>query len=191
MFGLSNSTLKKYFFDPSVPQEQLELRERGMIWGAYFVGGFSAFCCFVIMLLALGPVYKQLKCESWPTTNGQIISSEPTDTDGSYGFSINYAYQVDGVSYIGDKVSYLDFNTAYRPYSVAVLQKYPIGTKTTVHYDPTNPGKSVLQLEIDWGYLGFPLLCFLMAIGGLVFGGFGARMAKRAFARRRALMASD
>jgi len=185
MFGLFNSTLKKYFFDPAVPPEQLELQEKCMVWGSYLVGGCSAIFLLLLALASLWPAYRQFRCEAWSVTTGTIIAHQKTDLGnaGTY-FSVKYAYRVGGASYNGDRVSYLDG-------SESSIEPYPVGRQTTVHYNPTKPGESVLQVDFNWGYLTFPLVCVLMAVSCFVFGWLGSRVAKQYLATRRALMASE
>jgi hypothetical protein len=185
MFGLSNSTLKKYFLDPAVPPEQLELEEKCMVWGVFIVGASCASFCLLWAVACLWPVYEQSRCEAWPATTGTIIAHQESDsTDAGNYYSVKYAYQVGGVSYNGDRVSYLSG-------SKSDIEPYPVGLQTTVHYDPAKPGQSVLRVDFSWGFLAFPLVGVVTAVSTFVFGCLGSRVATQYFSRRRAIMAID
>jgi len=94
----------------------------------------------------------QSNSSSWPSVEGQIMSSSGPDySSDSNSENSTYDYIVDGTTYSGSS------STAYE-----------VGKKVTVYYDPADPGVSVLskgEMEF-YGCIGF--IFGLFAVGGIV-----------------------
>ena len=91
--------------------------------------------------------------ESWPATDGEILSSnvrEDTDEDGtSYFGDVTYRYSVDGISYVTDNVSFGQYGGS-RGHAEEIVDRYPAGSGGTVHYDPADPVTAVLEPGVTW-----------------------------------------
>jgi hypothetical protein len=121
-------------------------------------GGFG----LVVLLLAVGTCLVVVRVAWWPTVRGRIVSSgvqRYTDTDFEsrrrrmYRAVVVYAYEVNGHEYRGDKLSVGGAVAASFPGAARrSAAKYPVGREVDVHYNPRNPGDSVLQ-PWSWFYL--------------------------------------
>ncbi len=91
--------------------------------------------------------------ESWPTTDGQILSSnvrEDRDEDGtSYFGDVTFGYFVDDISYTSDTVSFGQYG-GERDHAEEIVARYPAGSGVTVYYDPADPETAVLEPGVTW-----------------------------------------
>jgi len=94
----------------------------------------------------------------WPKTNGNVIkssieASKGSSSTGSSGGTvvwhadIAYEYTVDGQSYNNYKVSYGDYGSSDKSHAQAILNRYPLGKKVPVYYQPDDQSESVLEPE--------------------------------------------
>ncbi|MBK7896985.1 MAG: DUF3592 domain-containing protein [Candidatus Promineifilaceae bacterium] len=102
--------------------------------------------------------------ESWPTTDGEILSSSvrvDRDEDGtSYFGDVTFRYLVDDFSYTSDNVSFGQYG-GDRDHAEAIVARYPAGSGVTVHYDPADPETAVLEPGVTWSSY------MLLAMGAL------------------------
>lgn len=97
------------------------------------------------------------RAASWPTTDGEVAYSEAVETPRWSGErklerrderpDVRYRYSVEGRHYTGKGIS---MSTGLVPYWEDVLarrivERYPVGSKVTVHYDPSDPRVAVLE----------------------------------------------
>jgi Protein of unknown function (DUF3592) len=124
-------------------------------------GGFG----LAALLMAIGLPFVALRTARWPTTPGRIVSSGveryiDTDADGRrtmYRATVVYAYEVNGLEYRGDRVTSGGVMSASFPGAARrAAAKYPVGREVMVHYNPREPGDSVLR-PWSWTFV-FPLL---------------------------------
>lgn len=114
---------------------------------------------------------------SWPTTEGQITVSrveknEARKGGATYTAVITYQYSLDGQTFEGDRVWFGDdysvsnaFASAFR----AAVRRYPVGKAVKVHYDPDEPGDSVLEPGPTWsGSVFYFIGLVLMTLGSLI-----------------------
>lgn len=115
---------------------------------------------------------------AWPTAEGQITVSrvERTNEAGkgkaNYTAVITYQYSLDGQTFEGDRVWFGDdysvsneFASAFR----AAVHRYPVGQAVKVHYDPAEPGESVLEPGPTWsGSVFYFIGLVLMTLGSLI-----------------------
>ena len=99
-------------------------------------------------------------------TQGEIISSSVQSIDGFRmlytSYDVRYEYFVEGAPFISDRVSFTNDGNRYKE----IIQKYPVGEKVDVFYNPKEPTMAVLDpYSKDWA--GF--FVTLMAIVGLFF----------------------
>lgn len=92
------------------------------------------------------------QAQNWASVTGTILmSSVQTSHSGTGGASVYpvivYQYEVNGKTYqsqtvrVGDK--YLKVNIPSQ--AQKTVDKYPIGAKVTVYYDPNNPAECALE----------------------------------------------
>ncbi len=108
----------------------------------------------VFLAISLLQMRKAKTAESWPTIAGTVLSSELEEhrshnskthtTTVTYTPKVEYQYELLGTKYLGKKISFgsaaYDYNTAS-----GKLAPYPNGAAVTVHYDPSEPSKAVLE----------------------------------------------
>ena len=108
-------------------------------------------------LLLLGDVremWETYRAREWPCTRGVIKSciAEPDDEEEAqltYGLSVEYEYEVDGVSY-SSHTHHAWTDPAYTNAAAAV---YRDGKEVTVYYKPTDPEASLLEAQL-WRFRG-------------------------------------
>lgn len=112
---------------------------------AFIVGAWLTYTNFSV------PMTEEAEAsESWPTSIGTIINSEVNQSvdDGTtmYSAEINYQFNVENKSYVGNKISLASGGTSTSSLREIKkdLQKYPIGKEVTVYYDPELPNNAVL-----------------------------------------------
>lgn len=103
--------------------------------------------------------------DSWPTTDGEILSSNvrvDNDDDGtSYFGDVTFQYFVDDIPYTSDNVSFGQYGSSDRDHAASIVARYPAGEGVTVHYDPADPETAVLEPGVTWSSY------FLLAMGGV------------------------
>jgi hypothetical protein len=143
------------------------------------VRGLSIFLgLFILMgLVLLGAgawnLVRSVRCESWPTVAGVILSSQMERQRGhkggaTYSASIDYDYVVAGTHYDGTRVAFGSMS-ASAAYAQAILHRFPVGKKMPVYYSPGDPQDAVLEPGIHGG----TWICFgvgtLFVLAGLMF----------------------
>ena len=109
---------------------------------------------------------------NWPTAPGRIITSKAVtensadSSDTMYHADIRYSYIVEGVTYTGNRVRFGEFSTNDRDYVWRTVKRYPVAKEVSVHYNPQEAGKSVLETGINW-------MVYSLLGGGLAFGTAG------------------
>lgn len=111
----------------------------------------------VMMLIAVVQWAKVAKARGWPVAAGTVLESgvsETTDSDGGAQYSaiIKYQYAVGGATYTNDLLAFGSRNLkegGYRAEKKAhrTVAKYPVGSSVQIHYDPTRPESSVLEVR--------------------------------------------
>ena len=133
--------------------------------------GITVFLMLVFMAVGVGisiwgwSVLQNARVsESWPATDGEILSSvvrEDTDEDGtSYFGDVTYRYFVADVAYTSDSVSFGQYG-GERDHAEEIVARYPAGSGVTVHYDPADPETAVLEPGVTWSSY------FMLAMGAL------------------------
>ena len=131
--------------------------------------GITVFLMLVFMAVGVGisiwgwSVLQNARVsESWPATDGEILSSvvrEDTDEDGtSYFGDVTYRYFVADVAYTSDNVSFGQYG-GERDHAEEIVARYPAGSGVTVHYDPADPETAVLEPGVTWSSY------FMLAMG--------------------------
>ena len=137
--------------------------------------GLKLFCSLFIAvgLITVGVgvrlLIKSTRSENWPVIDGIVQSAKMTshsDSDGStYSADVTYSYQVAGKSYTGRTIAIGQMSSSAE-YARGVLNRYPVGKKTAVHYLPGDPSDAVLETGIHGGMW----ICFAVGTGFTFFG---------------------
>jgi len=93
---------------------------------------------------------------TWPTAEGRVTSSEiehSTDSEGDDDYTprVSYTYQVNGLSYENFTIKFGETTYSSERTALEILARYPIGAAVTVHYDPSNPDRAVLEAGVSGG----------------------------------------
>lgn len=116
-----------------------------------------------IIGVGFGIMFKSLRTNRWPMTEGVIesaqIQANHSDEGRSYCPKVTYTYHVAGIAYDGTKIAIGQMSSS-SDYAQGVLDRYPVGRKVTVHYSPTDPAEAVLEPGIHGG----TWICF--GVGG-------------------------
>jgi hypothetical protein len=108
----------------------------------------------------------------WSKTEGRITQSAQTRefagiNIGRYSnsvvmvdrFHVKYSYDVGGQSYVGDRIDVL--TREGHKYPLTGARHFPLGTAVAVRFDPRNPRRAVLEVNVPWG----AVLTIVLAIG--------------------------
>lgn len=103
-------------------------------------------------------IYFAQKSLQWPITEGRIISSgieqqkrtyvkyTGVKKETAYDAQILYEYEIDGISYSGNRVAYAGrFFMKDQVFAKFEVKQYPTGEKVSVSYHPLKPETSVLK----------------------------------------------
>lgn len=146
--------------------EMWGLVKNGRAQGYYFYGALYFF-----LTLSYSIIY-QIKVRSWPSVSGKKLKikvenfsmSTNSRSDQKYALSGKYEYTVNGVNYIGNKISpwLIVASGGFR--SLLLKQENKIGANdqdlVKVYYNPKNPQKSYLILP---GIIGIFFTTFMAA----------------------------
>ena len=107
--------------------------------------------------------------DGWPSVAGEIRSSSveyETDSDGAgtYRAEVLYAYVVDGVDHLANRVAFGDFGSSDPGRAQGIVNRYPAGTQVTVYHDPGDATLAVLEPGIHgstWMLPGFGAVFFV------------------------------
>lgn len=91
------------------------------------------------------------KIGQWPTIEGRIVKSETNGRGDHLLPEIEFSYAVDNKPY----TQRFDFPPDVDPMpelSASYVEKYPLGKKVTVYYNPENPSDATLETSLrgDW-----------------------------------------
>ena len=135
------------------------------------LGAVCAFTFWAFVVREVEVLMRQHLAESFPSIQGEVLSSRVTTTTGSkgsihYHVSIVYQYVVDGQTYVARRYRY-DGHPDNENAANAIVQEHPAGSKVAVFYNPRDPRDTVLSPAVDNEdvYLLFlfaPLTLFLL-----------------------------
>lgn len=129
-------------------------------------------------------LFKAKSSASWPSTKGEIISSEikrsiftPGRNRGTTGrpryyiFKARYQYEVDGEAYNSKRVSFLSTYISREKYS-DIRDKYAAGKTIDVFYNPDILGEAVLIKGVNKynknPFSLFGIIVFCVGISGII-----------------------
>jgi hypothetical protein len=123
-------------------------------------------------LMVFGMQRAAARARLWPTAPGRVETSDVRSyqvrsrSTGESSASwkekcrpnVVYGYDVAGVHYRGDKISYFSSGSNSEDIARKVAKRYPVGTQLTVHYNPDNPGESAIDPRAPLGLYFFYLV---------------------------------
>jgi hypothetical protein len=135
---------------------------------AFLIGG----------LIFIGVAMKQYMTakraeKTWLTATGVVLNSDIKvhqsrssrgQTTKYYKLQVSYQYQVKDQTFNGDRLGFGSGNFG-KSKANKKFALYPQGAQVTVHYDPIDPSKAVLETEATDGGKFLTLGIFLLAIG--------------------------
>jgi hypothetical protein len=105
---------------------------------------------------------------SWPTTEGEVISSKIETYGGlektSHKARVVYKYLVNGTNYSSESVSLEAIDHDDYFYAAQVVRQYHVGKSVTVYYKPGNPEVALLELT-EGPYISLVAVIFFLVIG--------------------------
>ncbi len=118
-------------------------------------------------------VLDALASSNWPTVEGVVVSSgvergssgTGTSRSTSYHAKVDYTYEVDGVAYQAERVSFKDAISKSRGHAEEISNSYKVGQAVVVAYDAEDPGNAVLEPGLSPA--SFIYLAFGLALLGL------------------------
>ncbi len=155
------------------------------------------------MILGLWTLLKAKESESWPSTQGTIVTSEVSRHENydsatrqkttMYSANIIYEYNVDGVRRSCDVVGWVSMSFSDPTHARQEISRYPYGMTVVVYYNPDNADDAILEPGVQQST--WSALCI-----GLTFSGFGSllillllytniNLPLTGYARRRTLFA--
>lgn len=141
-----------------------------LILGAAFILG----AYFMHTYLSVPMMEEAKASESWPSVQGIVSHSEiqqsTRDETIMYAAVIKYEFTVDSISYLGNRISLSSENskTSSAREVKKVLQKYPLGERVKVFYDPELPENSVLETGADTLTYIIKYVPFVLALFGVL-----------------------
>ncbi len=136
----------------------------------------AAFCLIGGLGLSIWGVMTVLDAmasNSWPTTDGVVVSSgieQSTSGTGtarstSYHARVEYTYEVAGMVYQAGRVSFKDDVSKTRGHAEEIAGGYAVGDAVVVAYEEDDPGNAVLEPGLSPA--SFMYLVFGLAVLGL------------------------
>ena len=124
--------------------------------------GITALGGIAISIWGWRVMAKSKKVKSWPTVNGEIERTSASSESNDLLPLIIFSYLVDGRQYSCT----FEFPAGTHPlpeFNQAYLNKYPVGTKVVVYYNPQQPGVATLEPETqgDWMILAFGIMLII------------------------------
>lgn len=111
------------------------------------------------------------KAASWPSIEAVVERSEiilAPDDDIGAKFEIAYRYSIDDIAYEGERLSFSPTST-YPGYCQKMVDKYPIGSKIRVFYNPFKPEVSTIIVnKVDSGSIMFIIFGLIMSFAAFV-----------------------
>lgn len=136
---------------------------------------FAALYLAFVLTLSL---VLQIRARGWPETTGELLEgrvrkwggTEWVKSEQDYVLSVLYRYEVDGVEYVGKKMSSWVVVASHNARHVLDHQlrkvRFDDNNRLIVYYNPRNPAKSLL---VKPGLLGLSITAIIGYLPGLLY----------------------
>ncbi len=114
-------------------------------WGMYLLAIVLIAMSSASGVLLYRSSYEASASRRWPTVEGRVIKSEWIQHRGKgcpYTINFSYGYKVGLQPLIGNTFRF--GGECYYAEVSYITSNYPVGSEVVVHYDPNNPGNSVI-----------------------------------------------
>ena len=122
---------------------------------------------------------RAIASRDWPTVPGTVTKSAMTRRYADHGvaWALDFAcdYEVDGQAYVVEHVQFGIGRTNSRDLIRGFIEKYPVGAKVAVRYDPASPEIAALESseemarygkKLAWGlFWPAPAAALIVALG--------------------------
>lgn len=124
-----------------------------------------------LLLIGLIRTRRAFGSEDWVRVPGRIVRSEVTahgvGADRTHHLDLTYSYQVDGRDHHGSQIGYRPLWRTDSPQRMARLsQRYPEGANVSVHVDPSDPSRAVLEPGGGWSMFALPAAGLMFMVVG-------------------------
>jgi hypothetical protein len=131
---------------------------RSVVMSTIPIWGFGvALMIFAAVMAVSKTVATEESAESrgWSTAPGTITSSQLGSVHiagrgggrTEWSADVSYQYVVDGQTFTGHRVNFDDARNTDRDGMAALVSRYPAGQTVTVHYNPSDPTSTVLDVS--------------------------------------------
>lgn len=137
-----------------------------LLWLAFWSAGVLFFDGCAVWLLV-----KNVAAQSYPSVTGEITASEPSATDGSARWTVQFRYSVGGQEFTGDRRTFADGSFSNRRRDEPSLaERFVVGSPVKVFYNSNDPSDSALERTLS----GLPLLMglFVVPFNAVMLGGW-------------------
>lgn len=129
--------------------------------------GVVALLFSIAIVNQLNLIQDYLSRDTWVTTSATVVKVN------SKTHWLTYQYEVNGQTYIGTRLSITEDTKSELGIS-DISKDYPEGRELTIHYNPANPSRAVINLEADFSflvYIGLTIIIVTLAyfIGKRIF----------------------
>ena len=141
-----------------------------LLYIAFLIGGL------IFIGVAINQYMKAKKAEkTWLTAPGVVLNSDIQvrqsrssrgQTTRSYLPQVSYQYQVKDQTYSGDRLGF-GSGSYGKGKANKIIAVYPQGAQVTVHYDPADPSKAVLETTATDGVKFIALGIILIVMGAV------------------------
>lgn len=142
------------------------------------------FCIGFIILTSVPALYAAIDSflrtlREFRKTEGEIVDSsieaKPLPAEGclitTYGPKIQFAYMVDGESYLSDTLSFKRVTTTDIDREERIRKRFPPGKEVQVYYNPKDPSEAYLSppSKFTGEMIGYILVILIVAIALIAF----------------------
>ena len=125
----------------------------------------------VCIYLGIKELEKANASEDWPAVEGTVLHSSVDirrgDDSTSYSAEVMYTYEVEGNVHSSNRIGYGSVSSSSPGGAQRIVNSYPVDSRVTVYYDPSNPEESVLRPGRSAATYFFPIFGGVFALSGL------------------------
>ena len=138
---------------------------------------------FVVMGFGINSLSNARASESWPSTEGVVISStvdshRSQDTGTTYSAEINYEYSVNNETLNSNSIKFGKVSTGNPSDARKYVNKYPAGQSVKVYYNEEDPYEAVLEPGVHASTWFLPVFGAVFALFGSGFVAIGFFMGR-------------